>query len=300
MASVPSPTPEFNELARKTFRFDWVTSLMLAMIVMSGAIVTWLTAVYITNQVWMVKTPAVPIEIIEILSEDLEGMAGDEPELGENQMVTPDELPPREEELIFESPEVANVMANVLDSIAEHEADFADPKRQQGKQAAGRTGKAGGEGREGTGTGSGAIPRAQRWVINYPRNQTLDTYSQQLDFFRIELGVIRGNQLTNVSNFSRGRPIAKRGGADENRLYFMWRDEARRAVDRSLLARAGVATQNAIIVQFYPEKLEQLLAQLEQKFAGRKPEEIRMTRFGIRPAGSGYEFYVMEQTGAKP
>ena len=66
MATASPTTPDFSKLERKTFRFDWVTSLIMSTVVLSGAIVLWLSAVWVTNQVWEVHPPAAPIDIIEI------------------------------------------------------------------------------------------------------------------------------------------------------------------------------------------------------------------------------------------
>ncbi|MFO0944764.1 MAG: hypothetical protein U1D30_02275 [Planctomycetota bacterium] len=85
MATVSEPEsdarPEANnslaDLKRKLFRYDWVTSLLLASIVMIGGLVLWLAAIWITNQVWRVQTPTVGVDLIQIADGDgEEGMAG--------------------------------------------------------------------------------------------------------------------------------------------------------------------------------------------------------------------------------
>ena len=296
MASVSETRPEFRELARKTSRFDRVTSLMLALVILSGSLVTWLSAVWITNRVWKVKSTAVSVELIEIASDDEEGMAGDDPELGEGKIIEASDLPAREENLLFDQTAAPDAMSMVLEAIAEREADFAAPSRQEGEKAAGRAGAPGGTGREGTGAGSSAIPRSQRWSIVYPKSQSLKAYARQLDFFGIELGIVQpGGQLTYASNLSRGKPVVKRGGADEERLYFIWQDAARREADRELLKRAGLPAEGAVIAQFFPARLEEKLAELERSHANRRPEEIRLTQFGVRRAQGGHEFHVAQQ-----
>ncbi|MFO0944765.1 MAG: hypothetical protein U1D30_02280 [Planctomycetota bacterium] len=206
-------------------------------------------------------------------------------------------MSPAEENLAFDSPEVAEVMSNVLDAIAQNEADYLDPSRQEGQRAAGRGGSPGGTGKKGTGEGSSTLPRALRWSINYTNTQTLASYARLLDYFKIELGVARGaERIVYVSNFSRGSPIIQRGGATEERLYFLWKDAGRRKADMDLLAKAKVPTDNATIVQFFPAGLEDQLAKLERDFKGKEPKEIRQTRFGVRRKGDGFEFYVIDQS----
>jgi hypothetical protein len=50
-----------------------------------------------------------------------------------------------------------------------------------------------------------------------------------------------------------------------------------------------------VVIQFYPDKVEEALAQLEVRYRGRQPAEIRVTRFGVVPKGDGYGFTVLAQ-----
>jgi hypothetical protein len=291
------PTPDLKVLARKTFRFDWFTALIVSALVLSSAVVLWLSAVWVTNQVWKPKVPAVGVQVVEVALDAEEGMTGDDPQLGENQAMTPSQLPAREENLLVSDTEAPEILSSVLTAIAEHQADFAPPKRQLGEKSAGRPGAAGGTGKEGTGEGSSAIPRFQRWQIYYDQSQTLLAYARQLDFFGIELGVVRGGQdLVLISSLASNQPVIKRAAKNDERLFFVWKDAGRRDADLQLVQRAGISTENVLIAQFVPPQLEEQLARLEQRFANKRPEEIRMTQFGIRPAARGFEFFVMRQT----
>ena len=49
------------------------------------------------------------------------------------------------------------------------------------------------------------------------------------------------------------------------------------------------------MLQFYPKGVEQQLAQLEVRYRGRQPAEIRFTRFSVVPTGGGYGFEVLAQ-----
>lgn len=298
MATASPTAPDFNKLQRKTFRFDWFTSLLLACVVIIGAVVLWLSAVWVTNRVWVVHPPASPVDIIEIAVDEEEGMRGESFEGGEAQIIVPSDLPAREENLTFDQPEIAEVMSSVLDAVAENQADFADPSRKEGQEGSGRAGDPSGKGGQGTGEGSSAIPRYLRWSIRFPEEETIPSYARALDFFKIEIGVLQGGRLTYVSNFSAGSPVVKQGNPqEEDRLHFIWQNENRVKADRELLRRANVTIgADAVVAQFFPAELEQTLAKLEFDHAQKKPEEINRTRFGVRRIPGGFEFYVASQT----
>jgi len=50
-----------------------------------------------------------------------------------------------------------------------------------------------------------------------------------------------------------------------------------------------------VIFQFYPARAEQQLEQLEVRYKGRQPAEIRSTRFGVAQVGNSYGFEVLSQ-----
>jgi hypothetical protein len=144
---------------------------------------------------------------------------------------------------------------------------------------------------------SNLIPRAQRWEINYS-DTTLKSYAAQLDFFSIELGVIGGGVegIDYVAGFdSSARQVRHVNDPDaEDRLYFTWRSGQLQEFDRQLARDAGVSVTGRKVLQFYPPEVENRLALLEREaLQGRSLESVRKTRFGVRPAGSGYEYYVI-------
>jgi hypothetical protein len=82
----------------------------------------------------------------------------------------------------------------------------------------------------------------------------------------------------------------------EERLYMLWRSGPLQQADRELLTAAGIDVRGRLLVQFYPEPVEQALAQLERAHAGdRDVRDIRKTVFGVRGEGGNYEFYVIDQ-----
>ena len=143
------------------------------------------------------------------------------------------------------------------------------------------------------------FPRHQRWEIQFPPGNTIDSYSRQLDFFKIELGVIgeRG-QVTYLANLSAPMPMSRSGdGGKDARLYLIWQRGGLREAAEELASRAKVDARGKVVAHFCPPELETQLAALEEKFAADKEHaRLRRTVFGIEPSGAGgYRFYVVEQ-----
>jgi hypothetical protein len=182
-------------------------------------------------------------------------------------------------------------------SLAEVDLGAAMPRG--GPVASGRRASKLGTGGPGLGfgPGDGGVAREQRWSIIYNPGQTQEEYARQLDGLGVELAVISGpNQLTYVSNFSSPTPTHRVGtGQGDDRLYFLWQGRGRKASDVALLQKAGIDVGEGVVLQFYPKPVEELLAQLEVRYRGRQPSEIRVTRFGVVPQGDAYGFEVLAQ-----
>lgn len=143
------------------------------------------------------------------------------------------------------------------------------------------------------------IPRHERWEIQFPPGNTIDSYSRQLDFFKIELGVIGDkDQVTYLANLSAPTPTKRSEAAGkDDRLYLVWQRGALREAAAELASRAKVDPRGKVLAHFCPAALEATLAQLEEKFAAAKGHrQIRRTVFGIQPDDAGgYRFYVIDQ-----
>jgi hypothetical protein len=162
------------------------------------------------------------------------------------------------------------------------------------------TGTGGGRPALGFGPGrGGGVPRELRWFIKFASENSLDEYARQLDYFRVELGVLAPDgRLVYVSNLSQRSP-AKREIAtakDEQRLYFTWQGGERQDADIKLLAKAGVQVGQGRILHFYTPETENRLAVAERNYANRKAKEIRRTYFAVVKQGQGYTFEVTRQT----
>ncbi len=131
----------------------------------------------------------------------------------------------------------------------------------------------------------------------YNPGQTADEYARQLDALGVELAVVSGNnQLTYISHFSSDSPTRRIGtGQGDDRLYFLWQGRGRKASDVALLQKAGIDVGDGVVIQFYPKTVENQLAQLEVRYRGRQPAEIRVTRFSVVPTGDSYGFSVLAQ-----
>ncbi|HEX5447224.1 MAG TPA: hypothetical protein VFW87_25640 [Pirellulales bacterium] len=143
--------------------------------------------------------------------------------------------------------------------------------------------------------GPGARPLPQRWEIHYS-DITLEGYGRHLDEQGIELGLVDSGQVTYVSGFSKSKPeIRKRKVSGEKRLWSRWREGEMKQADVELVRRAGIASGDRPIVQFYPTELERKLLSLERDYRGRKIVAIAKTRFGVRRSRAAFEFYVIDQ-----
>lgn len=295
MASIASDKkkklkPRHGDLA-KVSAYDQVSSMLVALLVMVATGVGVLFVIYLTTRNW--DTP-VDIPVI------IEPAAG----RGDHAMgVAQDLEAPGLEELeeVLEPQVEANLEA-VTDAVtsqaASLEAMDGAITNTSGNGGLGDSRPLGPEG-----TGPDLVPRWERWQIEFAATDLI-TYAKQLDFFKIELGVAGGGSRTidYASNFASGGVRTRSGPGDkEDRLYFTWQSGSLRQADVALLDRAGVNSSGRIPMQFYPADTENLLAYVEQQYMGDKPlQTIKKTIFGIRPKGSGYEFFVMRQNYRQP
>ena len=137
---------------------------------------------------------------------------------------------------------------------------------------------------------SEAVPRWERWEIRY-ESPNLQSYAKQLDFFGIELGAAGGGkkEVDYAAKVSHASPVTRTAsGTDETRLYMTWRGGRLEKLDRQLLAKARIETKGRIVLQFYPQKVDDMLALLESKHRkDGRIDQIKKTIFGVRPAGEG-------------
>ncbi len=297
----PAPARIYGESA-----YDRVTSLLLAVVLGALLVFGWLSIIAATTSAYQARVTQ-PIQVIEVSGggggtpdgkvasvEEVNVAGGEQSDRASNN---------EEDASEFEQPVVEARPAAMLDTVAEAgqelaEVDVSAVMPRGERIAAGKRRSKVGNGGPGYGfgPGDGGVRREDRWSILYKTGQTADEYARQLDAFGVELAVVSGNQLIYASNFSQARPTRRTGsGADDKRLYFVWRGQGRKESDLALLAKAGLDVGEGVIFQFYPERIESILEQLEVRYKGKQPAEIRNTRFGVVQAGRGYGFEVLSQ-----
>jgi hypothetical protein len=286
--------------------YDRVTSMLLAVILGAGISLAWLWLIYSTNQAYQARVTA-PLEIVEVSGGgggSLDGQMGGVETIQVAGGAESDRASNNEEDASeFEQPSVEATPAAMLDTVAEAgqnlaEVDIGAVMPTGGKIATGiRSSKIGnGAVGYGFGPGDGGVRREDRWTIVANPNQTAEEYARQLDFFGIELGVVSGKQMVYVSRFSQAVPTKRVGtGVGDNRFYALWRGQGRKGADVALLRKAGIEVGEGVIIQFFPPTVEANLAQLEVRYKGRQPAEIRRTQFRIMGQGDSYTFEVVAQ-----
>lgn len=274
-------------------RYDQVAGWLLALVLLLGLSVAVMAAMWLSSRVFVAQK-AVPVVLQDVGGGQADGVVGESLQLD-----SPDPAQVAAESDLRE-PQFEQSLAAVAEVAAARQADLAEPAPTEQSQARGG-GKTQGTGRRparGEGEGLPGYPRAQRWEIRFAPGTTLAEYARQLAFFGIELGAVGpSSQILYATELAAAAPKRRAGRRDEeHRLYMSWRQGRLVEADRELLRRAGIATEEKILVQFYPPEVENALAALEKQFAGREAHQIRQTVFGVRRKGAGYEFYVIEQT----
>lgn len=297
--------------------FDRLSSFMIALVV---ALVF---CVLMTFTQWSATRP--PVQQVLVPMELVEGGGGggfEDGDPAEGLMLESPEDAPAEEPtepsdiLPFNADETpVEVTDSMLAQVVSVEdsmvpqlpgSDTVTPRRSFGKGGGGGGGEGGGFGAGkglGFGTGSGGgYSRDQRWFIKFADEVSLTEYAAQIDFFGLELGaLLKDGTIAYISNVSAAAPkkTIKQSGKGEERLYMTWQGGNRKAADEKLFEKAGIDAKGAILFHFYPERTEELLAQLEYQYAKRKGNEIRRTYFVVVKEGRNYNFVVTRQTYLK-
>ena len=297
---------EIEPTVRGESRYDKVTSFLMAVVLGAMLVVGWLALVYASNQAYASRATA-PLQIIEV------GGGGGSPEgtpgstekvdvAGADAAAMASNNP--EEAGEFEEPSVEQAPGAMLETVAEAgqnlaEVDLGATMPNGGPVSSGKRASKLGSGGPGLGfgPGDGGVAREQRWSIIYNTGQDPQEYARQLDGLGVELAVVRGpEQLLYISHFSDPTPTKRFGtGRSDHRLYFLWQGRGRKASDLALFKKANEEIGDDNVFQFYSADAERRLAELEVKFKGRNPGEIRVTRFQVVPKGESYEFEVVAQ-----
>ena len=267
--------------------YERVASMLIALLVLIGSAVLIMFLLWLTSQIFASRVaPEVNLEDIGIGDGGLSGGTELDAPLAEELGMETD----------LEEPSLEQTLATIADAVSSQVAMLQDPFATE-DAVTGRGGSTGSGGGTGGGTGSGS-GRARRWEVRFPPGNTIVTYARQLDFFKIEMGVLMdGGKVVYASNFSRQNPTRREGRSkQEPRYYLTWREGGLQQADQELLGKAGIDPKGRLILKFLTKELEADLLAKEQAYLAGSNRKIRTTYFGIRPASGGYEFYVIDQT----
>lgn len=272
-------------------RNEQVASLLIAMVIFVTVLVAALFVVWLTYQIFQ------PVQTVIMSLPAAEG--GLEEAFGNNDDL---KAPGVEEVAQLAPPSLEQTEQAILDAVGRVSFSIDNPNLQGDTVSGGRGLGGRGKGpKHGDGGTENAIPRSERWKINF-LNTTIKNYAKQLDYFKIELAVVRRNddEISYASGFSSGKGVPRTGSrADERRSRFEWQDGSLRAADRKLLTDAGISIgPRDRWMQFYPIKLVNDMDKMEKvayEAAGRRLVHVLRTVFRVRVVGGGFEFYVHAQ-----
>lgn len=279
----------------RTTRHDVVSSFLTASVL--GLILLVVVLSVLWTATWPRRTiDAVPVELIDVTGGFADGAVDETLEID-----TPDDPSddPALADVVDEKLQVEEAIETVVE-LSETAAEQVQERLQEDALNAGTPGSTAGTGRRplGLGSGSGGVPRSNRWFVAFA-DDTLAVYAAQLEFFGIRVGVRLGAEivfLTNLTTESPGSEVVRKG--NPNWLFFTWRGGGRRKADLMLFRKANVDPAAGEIIHLYSARAEEEMARVELAAAkGRAVDEIRRTYFTVVPdAADGFRFAVTRQT----
>lgn len=275
----PRPVRYQAELAVSAH--DRVSSFIVAMLYMVGFIVLLMFLLWLTTRASSATAP--------LAVEYLDDLAGAEAAVGEGRDFEQPGVDDIQDLATPDAQELLNAVTDAASSLqASSDTMVGDVSQGQG----------GGDRRRAGAGGNAAVPRWERWEVQFMATG-LSQYAQQLAAFNIELAAVGGGQdeVDYASNLTNSRPSRRTApAAREQRLYMSYRRGQLREFDRQLLQKAGIRTEGRTLLQFYPQRVQNTLAALEQRAAGGRPlRDIRRTVFAVRKSGNQFSFEVVDQ-----
>ena len=140
------------------------------------------------------------------------------------------------------------------------------------------------------------LPEFKRWKINYEAAD-IDTYKKQLSFLGIDIGVVpRDNDdVYRISDPAGKAEVIKSSRAKEKSLYFAHLKKRMLRWDEAIATAAGVDSQNANLIQFYPDKARMRIRAQETQFLTKDQRllaDIRQTVIKLATLDEGFDFVV--------
>ncbi|HVJ80749.1 MAG TPA: hypothetical protein VNC50_06735 [Planctomycetia bacterium] len=277
-----------DELAEKVARTDATVSGLLTAILFMAGVAGAFGIVWLLAADRLVITGPVQPPPGTVLPTDPPGAKGVSPDIG-NQIELFDLELTRAAETTASEP-APDIMKEILDTVKSTDDAAAVLSGTKGDKV--------GHDAKGPDVGGDKWKpeRAKRWVLEYGDSKT-PRYRRMLDYFGIHLAAVRGERAEYAHRFAGG--AGTKVAAPPSDLRFQALDAERRETDRGLLREAGVAVENAHIVQYFPKSLEEKLLAAElahAKSQGKSGEgAILRTRFGVRDDGNGFTIVVLDQ-----
>lgn len=275
----------------RTSKFDIVSASLMALLWFIGIFVLFLFLIWLTSRMTFGPKPFPPIiENAAGRGDNAEGFERDFEPPGADEIV--DLTEPAIQETLTAVTDAVSSVAAAMDSVTSDSAETTQGSGRGDSRPPGPEGE-----------GEDIVPRHERWELKFSA-KNVNGYAQQLDYYKIELGVLGGGVqgVDYVSGLA--GPLRKRQGpsGDEKRLYFMWVDRSSPLYqyDRQLLQKAGVNLGTGReMIKFVEPELENMLAHVELEHATKNGRasvtEIAKTTFESQPAGNGYAFVVVDQ-----
>ena len=264
--------------------YDRLSAILIACITIIGFMTTILFLIWLTTNVDY-SAPTQLADITEI------GDTGDEkPEGFEDDAFEPgvEEFPE------VEIPQLAQAIEAVTDAVS---SVRANSEKVSGDAAQMGKGKGFGAREGGPGGGGGeGLPEFKRWKINYEAAD-IETYKKQLSFFGIDIGVVRrdNDDVFRISDPAGKAEVIKSTRANEKNLFFAHIKRRMMRWDETIAASVGVDSQDANLIQFYPDKARARIRAQEAQFLAkdqRKLADIRQTIIKLATLSEGFDFVV--------
>jgi len=278
---------EYEIVSLKTGRYDQVSGMLTSLLILVGAAVALLFLVWLTT-VLKFRNKNVEVQILDFAGrgENAKGYARDMAEPGMEEV----------DEII--EPAIEASMEQLTNLISTNPAalDALDTDATQTGHGSGL-----GDSRKAGLGGDGDLDApGSRKFINYT-TASAAAYGRQLDFFKIKIAAIdRATYSANVAENFNGRLVKTRMRRRAlRRAYVMsWPPGSEfLAFDRQLLTRASIPHRGKLIVHIMPVSTMKILALKEITKAGgvKMIPRIYKSTFGVRAAGSGFEYFVVSQ-----
>lgn len=266
--------------------YDRASSLLVAMLVMTGVGVAALLIIFFTRQFITVPVPPVvlPLDPAERPAEAAMGLKQDI------------EPPGIEEAPELDEPQLMDTLNALTSEMSSKVAVLSDEALDAGQQAS----KGSGFGDNRTSGGGGGAPEpAREYRIEVA---DADEYAAWLDFFKIE--IIAATPSPNpppvyyAAKLTQAQPTVRTAKYSEVKEHVVSPTGPHRQFIEQLAQKAGIADKGQIFSMAFPQETYVLVLGLEQQYAkqqGKRIDDIERTIFKVTTTGGAFAFEVEEQ-----